>query len=125
MLTKTGAFSSFAVRDLQQAKTFYGKTLGLEISETPEGLEIQIADGNRVFVYPKPNHVPASFTVLNFRVNRVEDAVDELKQSGVRFEQYDNAEIKTDAQGIFHDRGMAIAWFKDPDGNILSVLREK
>lgn len=98
MLTKIGAFSSFSVDDLQKAKTFYGQTLGLEISETPEGLELQIADGNRVFLYPKPNHVPASFTVLNFKVNSIEEAVDELKQCRVRFEQYNSAEIKTDAK---------------------------
>ena len=124
MLTKTGVFSSFSVDDLQQAKAFYGQTLGLEISETLEGIELHIADGTRVFVYPKPNHVPASFTVLNFTVNNIEEAVEELKRSRVHFEQYD-AGIKTDAKGIFRDAGMAIAWFKDPAGNILSVLRQK
>jgi catechol 2,3-dioxygenase-like lactoylglutathione lyase family enzyme len=125
MLTKTGGFSSFSVNDLQKAKAFYGQTLGLETSETPEGLELKIADGSKVFVYPKPNHVPASFTVLNIKVSSIEKAVDELKRDGVRFEQYNNAEIRTDEQGIFRDHGMAIAWFKDPAGNILSVLREK
>jgi catechol 2,3-dioxygenase-like lactoylglutathione lyase family enzyme len=125
MLKRTGAFSSFSVDDLQRAKTFYGQTLGLEVSETPQGLELQIAEGTKVFVYPKPNHVPASFTVLNLRVNNIEEAVDELKQGGVRFEQYNDAEIKTDAKGIFRDAGMAIAWFKDPAGNIFSVLRER
>jgi len=76
-----------------------------------------------VFVYPKPNHVPATFTVLNFKVESIEDTVDELKQRGVRFERYNDAHIKTDAHGIFRDGGMAIAWFKDPAGNILSALQ--
>lgn len=125
MLSKTGGFSSFSVDDLQKAKTFYGQTLGLEILETPEGLELQIANGTRVFVYPKPNHVPASFTVLNFKVNSIEEAVDELKQGGVGFEQYNDAEITTDAKGIFRNGGMAIAWFRDPARNILSVQQEK
>ena len=123
MIAKTGAFSSFSVNDLNQAKTFYSETLGLQTAETPEGLELEIADGTKVFVYPKPNHVPATFTVLNFKVKSIEDTVDELKQRGVRFERYNDAEIKTDAQGIFRDGGMAIAWFKDPAGNILSALQ--
>ena len=124
MLTKTGAFSSFSVDDLQQAKAFYGQTLGLEISETPEGLELQIAAGARVFVYPKPNHVPASFTVLNFTVKNIEQAVDELTRARVHFEQYD-AGIKTDAKGIFRYSARPIAWFNDPAGNIISVVRTK
>jgi catechol 2,3-dioxygenase-like lactoylglutathione lyase family enzyme len=123
MIAKTGAFSSFSVNDLNQARSFYSQTLGLQTAETPEGLELEIADGTKVFVYPKPNHVPATFTVLNFKVKSIEDTVDELKQRGVRFERYNDAEIKTDAQGIFRDGGMAIAWFKDPAGNILSALQ--
>jgi catechol 2,3-dioxygenase-like lactoylglutathione lyase family enzyme len=123
MIAKTGAFSSFSVNDLDKAKSFYGQTLGLQTAETPQGLELEIADGTKVFVYPKPNHVPATFTVLNFKVKSIEDTVDELEQLGVRFERYDDAEIKTDAQGIFRDGGMAIVWFKDPAGNILSALQ--
>ena len=111
------------MNDLNQAKTFYSQTLGLHTAETAEGLELEIVDGTKVFVYPKPNHIPATFTVLNFKVKSIEAAVDELKQRGVSFERYNDAEIKTDAKGIFRDGDMAIAWFKDPAGNILSALQ--
>ena len=83
------AFSSFAVNDVARAKEFYGGTLGLKVAESPEGLELHIANGTKVFVYPKPNHVPATFTILNFSVDNVEQAVDELTRQGVRFEVYD------------------------------------
>ena len=119
------SFSSFSVNDLQKAKEFYSQTLGLEVSETPEGLELHTAD-NTVFLYPKPNHTPASFTVLNFHVDDIEAAVDELKGLGVSLEQYDLPDIKTDERGIARGpKGPAIAWFKDPAGNILSVLEER
>src|SRR5688500_15601483 len=119
------AFSSFSVNDLRQAKEFYGRTLGLEVSETHEGLELHTG-GSAVFLYPKPNHTPASFTVLNFPVDDIEKAVGELTKRGVRFEKYDEAEIKTDEKGIHRGpSGPNIAWFKDPAGNILSVLEEK
>jgi len=119
------SFSSFSVNDLQKAKEFYSQTLGLEVSETPEGLELHTAD-NTVFLYPKPNHTPASFTVLNFHVDDIEAAVDELKGLGVSLEQYDLPDIKTDERGIARGpKGPAIAWFKDPAGNILSVLEEQ
>jgi len=121
MLETSKAFSSFSVDDLQRAKEFYGRTLGLKISESPEGLELHPGEA-RVFIYPKPNHKPATFTVLNFQVNDIEAAVDELTKSGVRFEKYEG-EIKTDEKGIHRNGGPSIAWFKDPAGNILSVLQ--
>ena len=126
MFKNTKAFSSFSVNDLQRAKEFYGQTLGLEVSEMHEGLQLQIAGGARIFIYPKPNHTPASFTVLNFQVDDIEPAVDELIKRGVRFEQYEEP-IKTDEKGIHRSGGIGpdIAWFKDPAGNILSVLEEK
>ena len=117
------AFSSFSVNDLQKAKQFYGDTLGLEVSESNEGLELHTG-GNSVFLYPKSNHTPASFTVLNFHVDDIEKAVDELNALGVSLEQYNQPDLKTDQRGIFRGPGPQIAWFKDPAGNILSVLEE-
>jgi hypothetical protein len=86
---------------------------------------MKLGDGQRVFLYPKPNHTPASFTVLNFPVDNIELAVDELKVRGIRLEHYDQPEIKTDKKGIMRGPGPQIAWFKDPDGNILSVVQPK
>ncbi len=125
MFKEAKSFSSFSVNDLRKAKEFYGETLGLEIKETPEGLELHTGN-NAVFVYPKPNHTPASFTVLNFHVDDIEEAVDELKTLGVTLERYDLPDIKTDERGIARGpHGPIIAWFKDPAGNILSVLQER
>ncbi len=124
MFKNTKAFSSFAVNDLQKAKEFYGETLGLEVSEMPEGLELHIAGGTRIFIYPKPNHVPATFTILNFLVDNIEEAVGELTKKGVRFEIYKEGGLKTDESGIFRGEGPKIAWFKDPAGNFLSVVEE-
>jgi catechol 2,3-dioxygenase-like lactoylglutathione lyase family enzyme len=121
MFKDTRAFSSFSVNDLQQAEEFYGQKLGLKVSLTPEGLDLRLAGGGQVFIYPKPNHEPASFTVLNFIVGDIDRAVDELRQLGVRFEEYEG-EIKTDEKGIHRNSGPTIAWFKDPAGNILSVV---
>ena len=123
MFKNLKAFSSFSVNDLQKAKEFYGRTLGLEISQGEEGLELQIGSANFVFIYPKPNHTPASFTILNFPVQNIHETVDKLGRSGVSFEKYDNP-MKTDEKGIFRHDGMQIAWFKDPAGNILSVLQD-
>ena len=127
MFKDTKAFSSFSADDLKKATEFYGQTLGLEVSETKEGLELTIAGGGKIFIYPKPNHTPASFTVLNFPVDNIEKAVDELGARGVQFESYEG-ELKTDEKGIFRGaaqgEGPNIAWFKDPAGNILSVLEE-
>lgn len=122
MLNTNKAFSSFSVNDIQKAKEFYSKTLGVELSPGPEGtLELKLG-GTRALMYPKPNHQPATFTVLNFPVPSVEKAVDELNQRGVRFEIYNEPNLKTDARGISRGNGPTIAWFKDPAGNILSVL---
>ena len=118
------AFSSFSVSDLKRAKEFYGQTLGLDVKENQEGLELRTG-GQSVFLYPKPNHTPASFTVLNFPVDNIETAVEELESLGIRLEHYDLPDMKTDARGIFRGNpGPQIAWFKDPAGNILSVLVE-
>ncbi|MDW0133981.1 MAG: VOC family protein [Nitrososphaeraceae archaeon] len=117
----TKAFSSFSVKDLNEAKKFYGQTLGLEVSESDEGLILQTKGGIDVFIYPKPDHTPATFTVLNFVVDDVDTAVDELTKMGVRFQIYDKGELKTDDRGIFQGKPK-IAWFKDPAGNFLSIL---
>ena len=126
MFKEAKSFCSFSVNDLQKAKEFYSQTLGLDVKETPEGLELD-TDDNIVFLYPKPNHTPASFTVLNFAVDDIDAAVDELNGLGVNLEHYNLPDIKTDERGIA--RGphgpAAIAWFKDPSGNILSVLQER
>ena len=124
MFKNTKAFSSFSVDDLEKAKKFYGQTLGLEISEANEGLSLHIVGGNEIFIYPKVDHTPATFTILNFAVDDIEKAVDNLTNLGVHFEIYKEGELKTDDKGIFHD-GPKIAWFKDPAGNFLSVLEEK
>ena len=115
------AFSGFSVDDVGKAKKFYGETLGLEVSEAHGLLTLHLAGGGRVVVYPKPNHVPATFTILNFPVSDIEKAVDALAGRGVRFEKYEGA-IETDEKGIHRGMGPKIAWFKDPAGNILSVL---
>jgi len=123
MLNVNKAFSSFSVNDIQKAKEFYGKTLGLELASGPEGtLVLPLSGGTKALMYPKPNHQAATFTVLNFPVDNVEKAVDVLSQRGVLFEVYDEPSLKTDARGISRGNGPTIAWFKDPAGNILSVL---
>ena len=121
MFKANEAFASFSVNDLHKASEFYTQTLGLDVSESPEGLDVHMGS-ERVFIYPKPNHTPASFTVLNFIVDDIETAVDELGKQGVRFEKYEG-HIKTDEKGIHRNGGPTIAWFKDPAGNILSVLQ--
>jgi catechol 2,3-dioxygenase-like lactoylglutathione lyase family enzyme len=124
-MTDVKAFSSFAVDDLAKARAFYRDTLGLKLKDREEGLELDAGNGNTIFVYQKADHTPATFTVLNFPVDNVETAVKQLKDKGVRFETYDRADLKTDANGIAHwDSGPTMAWFKDPAGNILSVLNE-
>ena len=124
MLKKSKGFSGFSVNDIPKARQFYEKTLGLEVSEENDNLILKLAGGTHVFIYPKPNHTPASFTVLNFPVADVEAAVAGLKERGVTFERYDQPELKTDEKGIFRGGGPLIAWFKDPAGNILSVLAQ-
>ena len=121
MFAESKAFSGFAVPDVESARTFYEDTLGLQVSQEDEGLVLHLAGGRDTFVYPKPDHVPATYTILNFPVDDVAAAVDELAGKGVRFEQYEG--IAQDARGISRDpAGPPIAWFTDPAGNILSVL---
>jgi catechol 2,3-dioxygenase-like lactoylglutathione lyase family enzyme len=122
MFRNAKAFSGFSVDDLEKAKEFYGETLGLDVSVRDEGLELRVAGGTPIFVYPKENHTPATFTVLNFPVDDVDAAVDELTRAGIRFERYD--EFDHDEKGIARNGGPSIAWFKDPAGNILSVLSD-
>jgi len=123
MFTDTKAFSGFAVNDVQKAKEFYSETLGLRVSEEHGLLNLHIAGDRDILVYPKPDHTPASFTILNFPVDDIDRAVDELVGRGVRFERYDG--IEADEKGIARGEGPYIAWFKDPAGNVLSVLQEK
>ena len=124
MLKDSKAFSGFSTGDISKAKEFYGETLGLDVSEEHGLLTLHLAAGNNVLIYPKPKHVPAAFTVLNFPVPDVDRAVEELTKRGVRFEIYDLPDLKTDKKGIMRGNGPTIAWFKDPAGNILSVLDE-
>src|SRR6266480_2870607 len=121
MLKHSKAFSGFSAGDIPTAKKFYSETLGLDVSESHGVLTLRLAGDNNVLIYPKPNHVPATFTVLNFPVKEVGRAVDDLTRRGVRFEIYDLPDLKTDQKGIMHRNGPTIAWFKDPAGNILSV----
>ena len=127
MLKSSQAFSSFAVKDLEQARKFYRDTLGVDVSDVPGMgvMRLDLAGGLSVLVYPKPDHAPATFTVLNFPVDDVERTVDALVERGVRFEIYRDGPVKTDAKGISRGNGgPTIAWFRDPSGNILSVLKE-
>jgi catechol 2,3-dioxygenase-like lactoylglutathione lyase family enzyme len=125
MFGDTKTFSSFSVRDVGDVHAFYKDVLGLHVERTAEGLDIRLAEGGALFIYPKPDHQPATFTVLNFLVPDVDRAVDDLTSRGVRFETYDLPDLKTDARGIARGTGgPTIAWFKDPAGNILSVVTE-
>ena len=119
------AFSGFSVDDIQKAKQFYREVLGLEVTEQEEGLVLQPDGDTKIFIYAKPDHQPATFTILNFAVDNVDTAVDELVKKGVQFLQYEG-ELKTDEKGIHRgNEGPVIAWFKDPAGNFLSVLETK
>ena len=126
MFRETRAFSSFSVDDLEKAKQFYGETLGLDVVETPEGLELHIAGSTPVFVYPSSSYTAPKHTVLNFPVEDIEAAVAELAERGVRTEQYDLPDLKTDERGIFRGESgpRAIAWFKDPADHVLAVMQE-
>jgi predicted enzyme related to lactoylglutathione lyase len=122
MFSNTPAFGSFAVDDLDAARSFYGDTLGLTVSEGPMGvLSLDLAEGRSTMIYPKPDFTPATYTILNFAVDDVDAAVDELGSRGVEFERYDGME--QDEKGIARGQGPDIAWFKDPAGNILAVLK--
>ena len=121
MFRDTKAFSGFSVNDVEQAKRFYGETLGLRVSEEHGILTLHIAGDRDTIAYPKGSgHTPATFTILNFPVPDIESAVDELGERGVKFEHYDFV----DPKGINRQGGPLIAWFKDPAGNILSVIQE-
>ena len=124
MLKDSKAFSGFSTGDIPKTKEFYSATLGLGVTESHGVLTLRLAGGNNVLIYPKPNHVPATFTVRNFPVRDVDLAVDELTRRGVRFEIYDLPGLKTDEKGIMRGNGPAIAWFKDSAGNILSVIEQ-
>jgi catechol 2,3-dioxygenase-like lactoylglutathione lyase family enzyme len=123
MLENSKAFSGFAVADLETAKKFYSETLGLHVSEQNGLLSLHIAGGRDVLVYPKPDHVPATYTILNFPVDDIDAAVDELIARGVTLQRYDG--IEQDQKGIARGIGPYIAWFTDPAGNILSVLQDR
>jgi len=126
MFEKNTIFGGFAVRDTDKARAFYGKTLGLDVrdGQQPGILEIYgTGSPTPVLVYPKPDHQPANFTVLNIDVDDIDRAVTDLSNAGIRMEHYDRDPIKTDARGILKDGGQAVAWFKDPSGNILAVIQ--
>ncbi len=124
MFDTTKAFSGFAVPDVAAAQKFYGETLGLNTSAGEQGiLTLHLAGDRETIIYPKPDHTPATYTILNFVVDEVEKAVDELVSRGVSIERYDGAD--QDERGIFRGGGPYIAWFKDPAGNILSVLQPR
>jgi catechol 2,3-dioxygenase-like lactoylglutathione lyase family enzyme len=123
MFANTKAFSGFAVDDLEAARNFYGQTLGLNTSEHYGLLTLHLAGDRDTLVYPKPDHVPASYTILNFQVDDIDAAVGELASRGVRLERYDG--LGQDEKGINRAGGPYIAWFKDPAGNILAVLQER
>ena len=123
MLKDSKAFSGFAVKDLDAAKRFYGQTLGQDVRDGPMGImELHLAGGATVMVYPKDDHVPATYTILNFPVDDIDESVDHLVAKGVVFERYPH--LKADEKGVFREEGPDIAWFKDPAGNILAVLQE-
>lgn len=124
MFKNARAFSSFSVDDIEKAKRFYQDTLGVQVSQPMGQLQLELAGGFRVFIYQKPDHAPATFTVLNLEVDSVDRAVDALIERGVRFEQYHREDLETDAKGIMRGGGdgPTMAWFKDPAGNILSVV---
>jgi len=124
MFADTKAFSGFAVDDIEKAREFYGKTLGLKVSDEEMGaLRIDIAGDRPTLIYPKPDFTPATYTILNFPVDDIDKAVDDLAARGVEFERYDGFE--QDEKGVVRAEGPHIAWFTDPAGNILSVIKER
>jgi catechol-2,3-dioxygenase len=125
MFKENHAFSGFAVNDLEVAQKFYGETLGLKCENGPQGLQLAIGSDASVFVYSKPDHVPATYTILNFPVENIDETVAELSTLGVLFEQYNGmTDEKGIARGLARHMGPDIAWFKDPAGNILSILQD-
>ncbi|MCU1479464.1 MAG: glyoxalase [Subtercola sp.] len=123
MFSPAQAFSGFSVNDIAAAKQFYGETLGIAVTENSMGfIELQLDSGAKVLIYPKPNHEPASFTIMNFPVDDVEAAVDDLNSRGVVTTIYNGTGMPVDDKGIMRGNGPTIAWFLDPAGNVLSVL---
>lgn len=120
MFKDSHAFSGFSSNDIAKSKEFFGQTLGVDVTEENGMLTLHLAGGGNVLIYPKDNHEPATFTVLNFPVDDIDQAVDKLTKAGIAFERYEG--MGQDERGIMRDNGPAIAWFKDPAGNILSVL---
>ena len=128
MFADTKAFTGFSVDDIEIAKKFYGDTLGIRVSEAGMGnVALHLAGGNDVLIYPKDNHVPATFTILNFEVADIDKAIDQLVERGVTIERYDGMaqDEKGVMRGLEHDMGPNIAWFTDPAGNVLSVLQSE
>jgi catechol 2,3-dioxygenase-like lactoylglutathione lyase family enzyme len=121
MFTNTKAFSGFAVDDVDKAREFYSETLGLKVSDENGLLTLHIADDRPTLVYPRPNHTPAEYTILNFPVDDIDQAVDDLTARGVQFERYEG--FDQDERGVMREEGPPIAWFKDPAGNVLSVIQ--
>ena len=124
MFKTNRAFSGFSVDDIAKAKAFYSQTLGMEVAEANGMLHLTIANGGQVLIYPKPNHTPATFTILNFLVADIDQTVDDLTSTGVRFQIYNEDRLKTDAKGIARGQSPQIAWFTDPAGNMLSVIED-
>lgn len=118
------AFSGFSVNNIARAKQFYGETLEMVVREEQGMLNLHLGSGADVLIYPKDDHKPAAFTILNFPVSDVEECVEQLNKKGIQFEQY-SGELRTDEKGIYRGDGHTMAWFKDPDGNILSILETK
>jgi predicted enzyme related to lactoylglutathione lyase len=125
MLSESQAFSGFSAADIAEEKRFYSDVLGLGVSEEYGMLHVHLGSGADVLIYPKADHVPATYTVLNFPVDNIEQTVDELAAKGVTFERYEQMASDTDERGIFRGGGPYIAWFTDPAGNVLSVLQER
>jgi catechol 2,3-dioxygenase-like lactoylglutathione lyase family enzyme len=129
MIKLRSLFSGFSITNLQQTQDFYTKILGLEVTNNEMGLEIKLPDGGHIFVYQKDNHIPATYTILNFEVESIDEAIDQLISKGITFERYDNMPAPQDEKGVLRglkvNQGPDIAWFKDPSGNILSVLQNK
>ena len=125
MLKGSDAFRGFSVNDMDAAREFYSGTLGLPVDQEGPGLRLRVAGPNGIFIYSKEDHVPATYTILNFRVDDIDNAVDELADKGVKFEHYEKmTDKKGVARGIDSGQGPDIAWFKDPAGNFLSILKE-
>jgi predicted enzyme related to lactoylglutathione lyase len=121
MLTTQRAFSGFSAKNLGAEKSFYAQTLGVPVSEEMGNLQLELPGGGQTIIYPKDDHEPATYTVLNFVVPDIDEAVDQLAAKGIRFERY--PQFNQDAKGVMRDNGPGIAWFKDPAGNILSVIQ--